>query len=61
MRVREIRLVSSLFWVDVRLSQLDGKWLAQRTPRMGPVSGWAGCPNSRSSTRSHRSTASWTS
>lgn len=36
MRVREIRLLSSLFWVDVRLSQLDGKWLASADTPDGP-------------------------
>ena len=39
MRVREIRLVSSLLWVDVRLSQLDGKWLASADTPNGPSLG----------------------
>jgi hypothetical protein len=39
MRVREIRLVSSLFWVDVRVSQLDGRWLASADTPGGPSLG----------------------
>ena len=39
MRVREIRLVSSLLWVDVRLSHVDGKWLASADTPDGPSLG----------------------
>jgi hypothetical protein len=39
MRVREIRLLSSLLWVDVRLAQLDGKWLASADTPHGPSLG----------------------
>ena len=44
MRVREIRLLSSLFWVDVRLSQLDGKWLASADTPQGPSLGLGRLP-----------------
>ena len=44
MRVREIRLVSSLVWVDVRLSQLDGKWLASADTPDGPSLGLGRLP-----------------
>ena len=39
MRVRHLRLVSSLFWVDVRLLQIDGKWLASADTTDGPSLG----------------------
>ena len=39
MRVRHLRLTSSLLWVDVRLTWLDGKWLASADTASGPSLG----------------------
>jgi hypothetical protein len=44
MRVRELRLHSSRFWVDVRLSQLDGRWLASADTPNGPSLGLGRLP-----------------
>jgi hypothetical protein len=44
MRVRELRLHSSLLWVDVRLSQLDGRWLASADTPNGPSLGLGRLP-----------------
>jgi hypothetical protein len=39
MRVRQLRLYSSLFWVDVRLVQVEGRWLASADTTDGPSPG----------------------
>ena len=39
MRVRQLRLYASLFWVDVRLLQVDGRWLASADTTDGPSLG----------------------
>ena len=39
MRVRQLRLHSSLLWVDVRLLQIDGRWLASADTTDGPSLG----------------------
>lgn len=38
-RVHELRLVSSLLWVDVRLFQADGRWMASADAADGPTVG----------------------
>jgi hypothetical protein len=44
MRVRRLRLHSSLFWVDVRLIHLDGRWLASADTTTGPSLGLGRLP-----------------
>lgn len=44
MRVRALRLASSRFAVDVRLSQIDGKWLASVDTPDGPSLGLGRVP-----------------
>jgi hypothetical protein len=44
MRVRELRLLSSRCRVDVRLSQLDGRWLASADTPKGPRLGLGRLP-----------------
>jgi hypothetical protein len=44
MRVRELRLRCSLLWVDVRLSQLGGRWLASADTPNGPSLGLGSLP-----------------
>ena len=39
MRVHQLRLRSSLVWVDVRLLQVDGRWLASADTTDGPSLG----------------------
>ena len=39
MKVRELRLYSSLFWVDVRILHVDGRWLASADTTVGPSLG----------------------
>lgn len=45
MRVRQLRPTSSLFWVDVRLVRLDGKWLASADTAVGPSLGLGRLPH----------------
>ncbi|MEA2652320.1 MAG: hypothetical protein QOI85_2041 [Chloroflexota bacterium] len=42
MRVRELRLLASHTWVDVRLSNVGGRWLASADTPYGPSLG-LGC------------------
>ena len=44
MRVRHLRLHASLLWVDVRLLQFDGKWLASADTTDGPSIGLGRLP-----------------
>lgn len=44
MRVRELRLHASRFWVDVRLVHLHGKWLASADTPNGPSLGLGRLP-----------------
>ena len=44
MRVRQLRLYSSLFLVDVRLLQVDGRWLASADTTDGPSLGLGRLP-----------------
>jgi hypothetical protein len=39
MRVRQLRLHSSPFWVDVRLLHFEGRWLASADTTDGPSLG----------------------
>lgn len=43
-RVRRMRLVCSGAWVDVRLAQLNGRWLASADTPVGPSLGVAWFP-----------------
>lgn len=38
--MRRLRLTCSEFYVDARLSQLDGRWLASTDTPEGPSLGW---------------------
>lgn len=44
MRVRQLRLTSSVLWVDVRLLRLGGKWLAPTDTTDGPSLGLGRLP-----------------
>ncbi len=44
MRVRQLRLTSSVLWVDVRLLRLGGKWLASADTTDGPSLGLGRLP-----------------
>lgn len=44
MRVRQLRLTSSVIWVDVRLLRLGGKWLASADTTDGPSLGLGRLP-----------------
>ena len=43
-RVRTMRLVCSGFWADVRLTELNGRWLASADTPQGPSLGVAWFP-----------------
>ena len=42
--MRQLRLVSSLFWVDVRLVRMGGRWLASADTTRGPSLGLGSLP-----------------
>ena len=44
MRLHRLHLACASFWVDVRLLQVDGKWIASADTRDGPTIGWARLP-----------------
>ena len=39
-----MRLFCDDFWVDVRLTEFDGRWLASADTPRGPTLGWATSP-----------------
>jgi hypothetical protein len=42
--VQQLRLTCSLFSVDVRLREVDGRWLASADTPDGPSPGWGMSP-----------------
>ena len=42
--MRRLRLTSSRFWVDVRLTRLEGRWLASADTADGPTLGLGRLP-----------------
>ena len=39
--IRELRLTCADFWVDVRLAQLGGRWVASADTPDGPTLAWS--------------------
>jgi hypothetical protein len=42
--VQQLRLICSLFYVDVRLREFNGRWLASADTPDGPSLGWGMSP-----------------